>query len=110
MTTKQLMEVRRLHAEGLSNKEISNAFGVPYGQVGYYLRLEGKKSNPRKLLPRKEYIVHNAHTDEFLAMGSARECAAALGLTLGTFYSEVSRVAHGRRSKYEINKIDAEMN
>lgn len=106
MTTKQLMAIRGLHGEGLTNRQISEAVGLPYWQVGYYLRLEGRKPNPYRYPPKKEYTVYDARTDALLATGSARECASMLGLTLGSFYSVVSRGEHGLRGKYEFQKTD----
>lgn len=51
-----------------------------------------------------DYTVYLRKTDLPVAFGSARECAVALGLTLGSFYSMVSRVATGRYKKYVVMK------
>lgn len=108
MTTKQLLEIRRLHEAGLCGTQIARETGLPYGQVGYYLRQEGRRPNPYQYPPRKEYAVYDGRTSALLALGSARECAQALGMKQGTFYSTVSRAEHGLRGKYEVHKTSIE--
>ena len=55
-----------------------------------------------------DYSVYSRKTDMLLAFGTARECAKALGLTLGSFWSMVSRVRTGKNRKYLVYLEDAE--
>lgn len=51
-----------------------------------------------------DYTVYLRKTDLPVAFGTARKCAAALGMTTGSFYSMVSRVAIGKNKKYVVMK------
>lgn len=49
-----------------------------------------------------DYTVYLNKTDEIVATGTSRKCAASLGLTLDSFYCMVSRVRRGKNQKYSV--------
>lgn len=54
------------------------------------------------------YTVYDRKTDEILASGTARECAYALDMTMGSFYTAIARTRNGERQRYRflIENID----
>ena len=46
------------------------------------------------------YTVYEASTEEVIASGTGQQCAKALGMTTGVFYSTVSHARAGINSKY----------
>ena len=50
------------------------------------------------------YTVYLRRTDELVASGTAKECAAQLGMTTASFYDMEKRVRKGKQKKYEILK------
>lgn len=46
------------------------------------------------------YTVYEASTEEVIASGTSQQCAKALGMTMGVFYSTVSHAQAGINSKY----------
>ena len=56
----------------------------------------------------KWYTVYLHKTDELVACGPAPEAAKALGLTVRSLYSSISRSHYGKQQKYDfvVEKID----
>ena len=52
---------------------------------------------------RKFYIVRLRADDRRLAVGTSKECAAALKMSMATFLTTVSRCRSGVNMKYEID-------
>lgn len=103
MTTKTLLEIRRLHGQGLSDTEIAKRLGLHVAWATIWRQNLGLKRNTRPGgRPRKLYFVWRERDDELVACGTARECAMKMGIKLGSFYSEVSRSRAGKRSYYKI--------
>lgn len=48
------------------------------------------------------YTIYLASNDEVVASGLATQCAQQMNMTLGTFYSTVSRVNRKKNQKYEV--------
>ena len=48
------------------------------------------------------YAVYLKKTDELICSGTSEECAAAMGRSVASFYSMVSRVRNGKNQKYEV--------
>lgn len=57
-----------------------------------------------KNAPRVYYTVYLRETEEVIAFGTARECAAMMGIKYCTFRSEASHAKSGRRQKYIFEK------
>lgn len=51
---------------------------------------------------RKYYTVYLRETDEVIAHGTSRECAAIMGKSLNCFHSMVSKTLKGKHNKYDI--------
>lgn len=49
-----------------------------------------------------DYLVYSRTNGKLLASGSAKECAAALGLAYGSFLTMHSRCKHGETVRYKI--------
>lgn len=103
MTTKTLLEIRRLHGQGLSDTEIAKRLGHHVAWATIWRQNLGLKRNTRPGgRPRNLYFVWREKTDELVAYGTARECARKMGIQLPSFYSEVSRTRSGKHTYYKI--------
>jgi hypothetical protein len=49
------------------------------------------------------YFIRLRGNDSLVAAGTAKECAAAMGMTMNCFYSTVSHTKSGKIKKYEID-------
>ncbi len=58
----------------------------------------------------KYYTVYRNGTDEVVAFGSAKECAAKRGITLDSFHSFVSNTRSGRTKTYTVIVEDLDEN
>lgn len=104
MTTKMLMEIKRLHAEGLTDGGIAEKIGYSRETAKKWRKYLGLPINSKPGgKPYKIYFVWRQKDDELMAFGTARECAKMMGIKLGSFYSEVSRTGKGERKYYKIS-------
>lgn len=73
MTTKMLLEMRRLYDQKLPDAKIAKAVGVSIFSVFHWRKENG--------LPcwKNYYEVRDRMTDDLIAPGTARECAEAMG-------------------------------
>ena len=73
MTTKTLLEMRRLYDQKLPDAKIAKAVGVSIFSVFHWRRGNG--------LPcwKNYYEVRDRMTDDLIASGTAKECAEAMG-------------------------------
>lgn len=88
MTTKVLAKIKELHAQGLNDRQIAEQIGKSTGVVEYWRKKMGLKAN-RSYEPVKHYTIYDEN-DNLRVHGSARECAAALGIQEASVY----RLAH----------------
>ena len=103
MTTKTLLEIRRLHGQGLSDTEIAKKIGHSVSWTTIWRQNLGLKRNTKPGgRPRKLYFVWREKTDELVAYGTARECSEKMGIKLSSFYSEVTRTRSGQHKYYKI--------
>ena len=51
---------------------------------------------------RKYYTVYLRETDEVIAYGTGRECAAMMRKSLNCFHSMVSKTKKGKQNKYDV--------
>lgn len=54
------------------------------------------------------YTVYHQQTDEVLAIGSQRECAKKLGISLNSFQCILTRVKSGKQKNYVVVEEDLE--
>lgn len=64
--------------------------------------MAGKNRSERKDL-QKFYVVRLRKDDSVIACGSSRECAKAMGMSINSFYSTVTRSCNGENRRYSID-------
>ena len=104
ITTSQLQDLRRLvEEEGHTCASAARALGVSRNVAYYYLRQVGvkltHKCGPDKLA---QYGAYDRKTDQLVAMGTGREVAAQLGITLNSLWCHICRGS----GKYQIVRIE----
>lgn len=106
---KTLAEIRRLASEGYCDTEIMRKTGKTRGQVRYWRIKEGisiGKKGKQNGNSRKMWIFYDRQTSEYLCEGTVFQCAAALGLTVSTVRSTISRWNTHHVGKYEIHEAE----
>lgn len=53
--------------------------------------------------PKKFYIVRLRRDDSVIVCGGKEECATAMGMSVPTFLTTVTRCRQGQNGKYEID-------
>lgn len=88
MTTKQLQRLKALYAEGWNDLQIAEELGITRGQVMYWRK--GKLGLPARNRRRKskEYTIFD-RAGNVVALGTAEECAHALGIKIESVYRMV---------------------
>lgn len=89
MTTKTLEKIRELYSRVLNDRQISAEIGMCEASVWYWRKKLGLTAN-RTFEPKAFYVIYDRN-DNIRAVGSARECADAMGIQLCSFYSAVTR-------------------
>lgn len=109
-TIKQVEAMKRLHAEGKNNREIAKVLGLSGEIVGYWLRKSGLKSTWIHA-QHETYAVYKR--DELVAVGTADECAAMMGIKTASFWSNMSRSkrkGESKRQRYQYITLEREDN
>lgn len=100
LTTKNIKDIKRLHEEGLNDREISEELGLHYSAVGRHRRQMGFSKIGRNK-KQHMYTVWSAETDHLLCCGTAPECAEILGFRdVSIFYQTISKTKAGKTNKY----------
>lgn len=102
MTTLELRKIEELYDQGLNYQQIAKRLNRSLAMVARWCHRTGREAHKNPVKPQKLYSVYLRKTDELVAFGTARECAARLGMTLLSFYSTVTRSQSGQQRKYEI--------
>ena len=105
VTTKTLAELKRLNGEGKNDAEIAELLGVHSNTVRYWRNKVGL-APARRHRRVKEYAVYDGKTELLAALGTARECAAALGWTVRDFRVAMSRAKRGTYKKYSFCEVE----
>lgn len=105
ITTKTLTEIKRLNRAGKNDVEVAELLGVHINTVGYWRHAAGL-APVRRHHRVKEYAAYDGKTEVLVAFGTAKECAAALDITVGTFKSVMSRAKHGAYKKYSFCEVE----
>lgn len=91
ITTSQLKKLKELaQNHNLTQKQVADAVGVGVGSVEYWKLKLGIKCGRRGPVPSADYTVYD-RKGQVVAFGTARECAEAMGIKIGSFYSYVTR-------------------
>lgn len=96
MTTMQLKKIRELNERGMTDAYIAAVLGTSQTTVNKYRSDMGL---PAHHCGSGWYTVRNAF-GTILANGTSRQCAAELGISLGTFYQRVIRSNREKDDKY----------
>ena len=101
-------EVRRLHAKGLNDREISDISGITRHTVRRIRVSEDlqpvphRRSKPRTVI----YEIRHPDTGELLFTGDAPSAAAYIGLdNISSFFSAVTRSNKGTYGRYIIRNV-----
>lgn len=107
MTTKLLAQIEELAREGWCDAEIGRIVGIDQKTVWRWRVKAGLTPGKKgRQYPAKKYIFYNRRTSEFLVEGTAKECAAFLGLKESSIYSQIYHTRKGRLKKYEIFVVE----
>lgn len=102
MTTKTLDEIKRLHGDGMVDREIADELGISLATVYRWRTKEGLTANRGK----ERYTVYDRKTSSFLVEGTAQKCSEFLGIKPTSFRHAVCCFRSGRGGKYEIYKAE----
>lgn len=107
MTTKMLAQIETLAREGWCDSEIGRRLGISNEVVGPWRMKAGIPIGKKgKRIPTKRYSFYNRRTSEFLVEGTAKECAAFLGLKESSIHSLIYHTRKGRLQKHEIYEVE----
>ena len=96
ITSKQLMKIREMNQQGMTDAYIASYLGVTRTTIKRHRDAMGLPAHHRG---SGWYTVRNAF-GTILANGTSRQCAAELGISLGTFYQRVIRSNREKDDKY----------
>ena len=93
----------RMVASGASYASLAEEFKITYNTIYYWKKRLGlpidRNAGHRS---DKYYTVYLRRDDSIVCHGTARECAAVMGMKLTTFYPTVYHTLKGKNRKYEI--------
>lgn len=91
-------------------EEVAAILNAPLRTVNEYMRQfrNGKRLERKSCTPQRYYALYNHKTDELVCTGTAKECAAALGISRSTFYSMVCKAQKGIVKKWDAYVEDYE--
>ena len=100
--TDEDLEYIRTHCRD-DYKEVASVIGAPPNTVRIYMNRfrDGtfvKKSFP----PQKYYALYLRKTDELVCSGTAKECAASLGINTRSFYKMAHTAKHNQCKKWDV--------
>lgn len=107
LTPEQLSLMDKLYHDGLIDKEVAAAVGCKPKQVfewRWRKRLKANGQGGNAVL--KQFAVYLDKTDELLAVGTAAECAKAIGWSVRDFFTVKSRVKYGKNKKYVFMDVE----
>lgn len=101
MTTKLLSEIERLNKEGFTDTQISKKLEI--GSPKYVFVWRKRLGLPR--VPKaNKYTVYDKN-GQYIIEGTAKQCAARLGIREDSFYFNVGLSRRGALKKYEIYEV-----
>ena len=107
MTSKSLIAIRELNAEGRNDREISRRLGIPESTVRVYRKRLGLPTHRgwgEDKMPK--YLVYLRETEEFLAIGTKKECSAVMGINPRSFLPTLYKTKKGISKKYIIEHLE----
>lgn len=103
MTTKMMEEIKRRNLAGENDREIARAIGSYPTEICNARKMMNLGAIGRHLLT---YCVYDNVTGDLIVRGTASECAAALGISTGSFRCYANRSKTGRAKKRKIIKAE----
>ena len=85
MTTKQIQRLKALYAEGRNDLQIAEELGITKSQVFYWRKEKLGLPARHRRRKRKEYTIFD-RAGNAVALGTAEECAHALGIKTESVY------------------------
>ena len=84
-------------------KDVAAVLGAPRGTIRTYMGLARngeplRHENP----PRNYYALYLRKTDELICAGTAKECAAELGIGVRAFYVMAHKALSGKVKKWDV--------
>lgn len=83
-------DIRELHADGCTNIEMAEIFGVKPVTITNRLRDLGLTKNPKRCRFRKQYAAYDRDTEQLLTIGTMSEIAAVTHQKEHTLFSYAS--------------------
>lgn len=102
VTTNLVKNILERYDAGLNYTEIAQELGISIKTAWKYCRLNGRNKRNDFERPQKVFYVYLRKNDELIAMGTARECAKRMRITLLSFRGAVSRCRKGTQKNYSI--------
>lgn len=104
-----LAEIRRLNKAGYKDAAIAQKLGLKYSTVRYNRRKMRLPLNVGSFSDQRtrRYCVYDAKTTQFIIEGTAKECAAELGIKVETFYKLFTIFRQGVTRRWEIYYAEA---
>ena len=104
MTTEMLGKIKELNEQGLNDSAIAEQLHYSTTTVHYWRRWLGLPTT-RINRTKKLYTVYDGVTTQFLIEGTAKECAAYMGVNVTRFYQIKCKFDDGAYKKYEIYEV-----
>ena len=83
--------------------EIAAVLGAPWRTVYEYMRrIRNRTFGVKDDRNVTYYALYLRKTDELVCCGSAKECAAILGIKVNSFYVLVHKILHGTNRKWDV--------
>lgn len=95
-------DIRELHADGCTNIEMAEILGVSQRAIAIHLEKMGLERNPTRVRFRKQYIVHDRESGEFVAKGTMDEISAQLNISEKTLFHHASAL---RNNYYPLPRL-----
>ena len=107
MTTKTLEEIKRLNqVEHLCDAEIARRIGEDPKIINRWRKKLNLKPGKSGMKHQKRYTFYDKQTTQFICEGTVEECAKAMGLSVNSMYSIISRNRSGKQQNYEVYEVE----
>lgn len=105
MTAEILSQIEGMNRKGLNDEIIAEKIFCGTSTVRKWRKVLGLPIAGVNRTKRR-YALYDGKTTQYIMEGTARECAAYMGVKVETFRSAKVRFEHGRYKKYEIYEVD----
>lgn len=107
MTTKTLETIKRMNqVELLCDAEIARRIGEKQHIVNRWRKKLNLEPGKKGMKHKKRYTFYDKQTTQFICEGTIEECARAMGLSVNSMYSIISRNRSGKQQNYEVYEVE----